>query len=245
MSLPAEETGTLQPQIMHTNCGLDETSYSNTQAHFPQYGEYSQYSQYQYGQGFPNGQPSTTTPTPNLSYVSCYLVQVLNDYRNGGVLKISDIANLEVDEPGAAQEDIAWLKRPLVREQTVSLEGRSPSSVRRYLLLCIQRAYFLDRILRSWRMIPSSFATLNMAAIDAKKLKGWLFANIEHFSKLLEDIEDINYIYTTLVEKNHPDAVVEELFAPVGKSTSMALRRALTDNSLQRLAALSAQCGST
>lgn len=49
-------------------------------------------------------------------------------------------------------------------------------------------------------------------------MKGWLFKNIDKFSKVIEDVEDINYIYSTFVETNDPDAVVAKLYDAVGKS---------------------------
>ena len=73
-------------------------------------------------------------------------------------------------------------------------------------------------------MIPGSFASLSVAALDAKKIKGWLFKNIEHFSKAIEDVDAINFIYNTAIEKNHPDAVVETLWGIVGKSMSSSFQ---------------------
>lgn len=67
-------------------------------------------------------------------------------------------------------------------------------------------------------MIPINFRQLDWKLVEAKKMKGWLFQNIDKFSKVIEEVEDINYIYSTFVETNDPDTIVAKLYDAVGKS---------------------------
>ncbi len=69
------------------------------------------------------------------------------------------------------------------------------------------------------RTIPANFKHLDFKLIDPKKMKGWLFQNIDKYSKVIEDVEDINYLYSAFVETNDPDDIVNKLYDAVGKST--------------------------
>lgn len=57
-----------------------------------------------------------------------------------------------------------------------------------------------------------------------KKTKGWLFQNIDKYSKVIEDVEDINYIFNTFAETNNPDLIVSKLYDAVGKKTRQLVR---------------------
>jgi hypothetical protein len=53
----------------------------------------------------------------------------------GGIRKISDVMGLVVEEhPSGEDEETAWLKRPLLNDQAVSLEKLPPSKARRLAL---------------------------------------------------------------------------------------------------------------